>query len=55
MATVFLLGAIVCGLATITALPAYPVCIVGRSSFMGLANITCGHDYAILGQITADY
>ena len=38
-----------------TALPAYPVSIVGQSSFMGLANITCGHDYAILGQITADY
>ena len=38
-----------------TALPAYPVSIVGRYSFMGLANITCGHDYAILGQITADY
>ena len=33
-----------------TALPGYPVSIVGRSSFMGLANIrsTCGHDYAIL-------
>ena len=38
-----------------TALPAYRVSVVGRSSFMGLANITCGHDYAILGQITADY
>ena len=38
-----------------TALPAYPVSIVGRSSFMGLANISCGHDYAILGQIAVDY
>ena len=38
-----------------TVLPEYPVSIVGHSSFMGLANITCGHDYAILGQITADY
>ena len=36
-----------------TALPAYPVSKVGK--FTGLANITCGHDYAILGQITADY
>ena len=31
-----------------TALPGYPVSIVGRSSFMDLANITCDHDYAIL-------
>ena len=40
-----------------TALPAYPVSKVGQSSlqFTGPANITCGHDYAILGQITADY
>ena len=38
-----------------TALPAYPVSIVGRSSIMDLADITCGHDYAILGQITVDY
>ena len=37
-----------------TALPTYPVSIVGQFSFMGLANITCGHDNAILGQITAD-
>ena len=35
-----------------TTLPAYPVSKVGRS---GLANITCGHDYAILEQITSDY
>ena len=27
----------------------------GMIQFMGPANITCGHDYAILGQITADY
>ena len=36
-----------------TALPAYPVSIVGRSSFMGLANITCGDYYTILGKIIA--
>ena len=38
-----------------TALPAYPVSKSGTIQFTGLANITCGHDYAILGQITADY
>ena len=42
-------------LATMTTLPAYPCQYSGMIQFMGLVNITCGHDYAVLGQITADY
>ena len=54
IATSFQLDAVVQGLATMTAVPAYPVSKVGRSS-LWVANIHCGHDYAILGQRTGDY
>ena len=34
-----------------TALPAYPSPYSGTIQVMGLASITCGHDYAVLCSI----